>query len=124
MGNSLQRFCSVLFSPSGNTARSLHWTETTSTSTLQRGAEPLQGHTWLPARSQGEPKLPLDTGLAPWLLPWFYQSLFICQICLCYLEGSSQASSPLHEPSSVGAACSHPQHSSMSLGTPSCMFIS
>ena len=45
-------------------------------------------------------------------------------ICLCYLEVSSQASSPLHEPSSVGAACSHPQHSSMSLGTPSCMFPS
>lgn len=55
----------------GKHCKSLHRTETTGTSALQRGAEPLQGHTWLPARSQGEPKLPLDTGLAPWLLPWF-----------------------------------------------------
>lgn len=83
--------CSVLFSPSGNAARSPHRTETTSTSSLQRGAEPLQGHTWLPARSQGEPRLPLDTGLAPWLLPWFYQSLLICHLYLSLLSWGQQS---------------------------------
>eukprot|EP00070_Physeter_catodon_P025101 XP_023988532.1 ubiquitin carboxyl-terminal hydrolase isozyme L1-like [Physeter catodon] len=34
---------------------------------------------------------------------------------LCHLGGSSQASSALPQPSSVGAACSHPQHSIQSL---------
>lgn len=87
----LRRLCSVLFSPSGNTARSPHRTETTSTSSLQRGAEPLHGHTWLPARSQGEPRLPLDTGLAPWLLPWFYQSLLICHLYLSLLSWGQQS---------------------------------
>ncbi|CAI9161800.1 unnamed protein product [Rangifer tarandus platyrhynchus] len=45
----------------GKHCKSLHRTETTGTSALQRGAEPLQGHTWLPARSQDTPgTFPVD----------------------------------------------------------------